>query len=235
MRALVKEKLEVAKGTLLVVFDLQGEEVDFRPGQYFWVELPNRGYDDEKGLRRHISVVTSPTERGVLGLCTRMRDTAFKNTLAELEVGDAVDVEQPKGDWQLPEDTRKHYVFVAGGIGITVFRSMLRYIADTGEPYQVTLVYSNRDRESTPFLDELQGLEAEIAGLRLVLTMTDDEGWDGEARRVSREMLTDHLGDLSEPTYLVAGPPAMVESVVESLADAGLPEDQVLPDRFSGY
>jgi len=235
VRALVKEKLEVAKGTLLVVFDLQGEEVDFRPGQYFWVELPNRGYDDEKGLRRHISVVTSPTERGVLGLCTRMRDTAFKNTLAELEVGDAVDVEQPKGDWQLPEDTRKHYVFVAGGIGITVFRSMLRYIADTGEPYQVTLVYSNRDRESTPFLDELQRLEAEIAGLRLVLTMTDDEGWDGEARRVSREMLTDHLGDLSEPTYLVAGPPAMVESVVESLADAGLPEDQVLPDRFSGY
>jgi ferredoxin-NADP reductase len=235
VRSLVKEKREVAKGTLLVVFDLQGEKVDFRPGQYFWVELPNRGYDDEKGLRRHISVVTSPTERGVLGLCTRMRDTAFKNTLAELEVGDAVDVEQPKGDWQLPEDTRKHYVFVAGGIGITVFRSMLRYIADTGEPYQVTLVYSNRDRESTPFLDELQGLEAEIAGLRLVLTMTDDEGWDGEARRVSREMLTDHLGDLSEPTYLVAGPPAMVESVVESLADAGLPEDQVLPDRFSGY
>jgi len=235
VRALVKEKLEVAKGTLLVVFDLQGEEVDFRPGQYFWVELPNRGYDDEKGLRRHISVVTSPTERGVLGLCTRMRDTAFKNTLAELEVGDAVDVEQPKGDWQLPEDTRKHYVFVAGGIGITVFRSMLRYIADTGEPYQVTLVYSNRDRESTPFLDELQGLEAEIAGLRLVLTMTDDEGWDGESRRVVGEMLADHLDDLSEPTYLVAGPPAMVESVVESLAAAGIPEEQVLPDRFSGY
>ena len=67
MRALVKETREVAQGTLLVLFDLQGEEVDFRPGQYFWVELPDRGYDDEKGLRRHISVVTSPTERGVLG------------------------------------------------------------------------------------------------------------------------------------------------------------------------
>ena len=235
MRALVKEKREVAKGTLLVVFDLQGAEVDFRPGQYFWVELPNRGYGDEKGLRRHISVVTSPTERGVLGLCTRMRDTAFKNTLAELEVGDEVDVEQPKGDWQLPEDTSREYVFVAGGIGITVFRSMLRYIADTGEPYRVTLVYSNRDRESTPFLDELQGLEGRIPGLRLVLTMTEDEGWDGESRRVGGEMLANHLDDLSEPTYLVAGPPAMVESVVESLAAAGIPEEQVLPDRFSGY
>jgi NAD(P)H-flavin reductase len=65
--------------------------------------------------------------------------------------------------------------------------------------------------------------------------MTDDEGWDGESRRVGGEMLADHLDDLSEPTYLVAGPPAMVESVVESLAAAGIPEEQVLPDRFSGY
>src|SRR6187401_792478 len=104
MRALIKEKREVAKGTLLVLFDLQGQEVDFRPGQYFWVELLDPPYDDEKGPRRHISVVTSPTERGVLGLCTRLRDTAFKKTLAELQVGDEVEVEPPKGDWQLPED-----------------------------------------------------------------------------------------------------------------------------------
>jgi ferredoxin-NADP reductase len=235
VRSLIKEKREVAKGTLLVIFDLQGEEVDFRPGQYFWVELPDRGYEDEKGLRRHISVVTSPTERGVLGLCTRMRDTAFKNTLAKLEVGDEVDVEQPKGDWQLPEDTSREYVFVAGGIGITVFHSMLRYIADTGEPYQVTLVYSNRDRESTPFLEELQALEGRIPGFKLVLTMTEDDGWDGETRRVDAEMLRDHLGDLGEQTFLVAGPPPMVEAVVEQLSGAGVPEEHVLPDRFSGY
>ena len=235
MRSLIKEKREVAKGTLLAIFDLQGEEVDFRPGQYFWVELPNRGYDDEKGLRRHISVVTSPTERGVLGLCTRLRDTAFKTTLAELAVGDEVEVEEPKGDYRLPEDTSRDYVFVAGGIGITVFHSMLRYIADTGEPYRVTLVYSNRDRESAPFLDELQELEGRIPGLKLVLTMTEDDGWDGETRRVDAEMLRDHLGDLGAHTFLVAGPPPMVEAVVEQISGAGVPEEQVLPDRFSGY
>ena len=235
MRAVITEKREVAKGTLLVVFDLQGEELDFRPGQYFWVELPDRGHNDDKGLRRHISVVTSPTERGVLGLCTRLRDTAFKQTLAELEVGDEVDVEPPKGDYRLPEDTSKEYVFVAGGIGITVFRSMLRYIADTGEPYRVTLVYSNRDRESTPFLDELVELERTLPGLRLVLTMTEDEGWDDESRRISADMLRDHLGELGSRTYLVAGPPPMVEGVVEELQRAGVPEEQILPDRFSGY
>ena len=234
MRALVKETREVAQGTLFVVFDLQGEEVDFRPGQYFWVELPDRGHEDEKGLRRHISVCTSPTERGVLGLCTRLRDTAFKKTIAELKVGDEVDVEPPKGDYVLPEDTSKSYVFVAGGIGITVFRSMLRYIADTGEPYRVTLVYSNRDRASTPFLDELQQLT--LPDFELVLTMTQDEGWEGESRYISAELLNEHLeGELADHTYLVAGPPAMVEAVTGQLSEAGVPDDQVLPDRFSGY
>lgn len=237
MRASVKESREVARDTLFVVFDLEGETVDFRPGQYFWVELPDRGYEDEKGLRRHISVATSPTEPNVLGLCTRLRDTAFKKTLAELKVGDeVVDVEQPKGDWQLPEDTNREYVFVAGGIGITVFRCMLRYIRDTGEPYRVTLVYSNRDRESTPFLDELVELERSLPNFHLVLTMTDDAGWEGETRYVNGDLLRDHLdGDLGHYTYLVAGPPPMVESVVEQLASVGVPDDRVLPDRFSGY
>src|SRR6185436_6573126 len=115
MRALIKEKREVAKGTLLVLFDLQGAQVDFRPGQYFWVELLDPPYDDEKGPRRHISVVTSPTERGVLGLCTRLRDSAFKRSLVEMPEGAAVDVEQPKGSFVLPEDTSKRFAFIAGG------------------------------------------------------------------------------------------------------------------------
>ncbi len=93
MRSKVKETREVAKGTLLVIFDLLGRDVDFKAGQYFWVELLDPPYQDEKGARRHISVVTSPTERGVLGLCTRLRDSAFKRSLAELEVGDEVEVE----------------------------------------------------------------------------------------------------------------------------------------------
>ena len=235
MRAQIKEKREVARGTLLVIFDVLGAEVDFKPGQYFWVELLDPPYDDEKGPRRHITVVTSPTERGVLGFCTRMRDSAFKRSLSELEVGAEVEVEQPKGDFVLPEDTQQQYVFIAGGIGITVFRCMLRYIADTGKPYKVTLVYSNRDRESTAFLDELQEIEQTVPGVRLVVTMTDDPEWEGETRRIDAEMLRDHLGELEPLTYLVAGPPAMVEAVAEQLSQAGVPEEQVRPSRFSGY
>jgi ferredoxin-NADP reductase len=234
MRATVAETREVAKGTLLVLFAVDGYP-EYRPGNYFWVELPARGHDDEKGLRRHISLVTSPTEQGVVGLATRLRDTAFKQTLAELRVGDEVDVEEPKGSFVLPEDTDADYVFVAGGIGITVFRSMLRYIADTGAPYRVTLVYSNRDRASTAFLGELEELASRIDGMRIVLTMTDDPEWEGDTRRLTADVLDELVGGLEGKTLLIAGPPAMVEDVSGSLLEAGVPEDRVLSNTFSGY
>jgi ferredoxin-NADP reductase len=236
VRALIKEKQEVAKGTLLVTFDLLGEDVEFTPGQYFFVTLPSVGDEDEKGLRRHITVVNSPNEKGVLGFATRMRDSAFKRTLRVLPVGSEVDVEPPKGTFSLPEDTSRPLVFVAGGIGITVFRSMLRYIREDGLPYRVTLIYSNRDRESTAFLDELRELEQTLPDFRLILTMTQDPGWEGETRKVDGEFVNDHVdGDLNGYTFLVAGPPAMAEGVQTALKEAGVDAENVIAERYSGY
>jgi ferredoxin-NADP reductase len=236
MRARIKEEREVAKGTLLVTFDLLGEEVDFSPGQYFFVNLPYVGYQDDKGLRRHITVVTSPNEKGVLGFATRMRDSAFKRSLGELPVGAEVEVESPKGDFVLPENASRPLVFVAGGIGITVFRSMLRYIREERLPYRVTLIYSNRDRESTAFLDELHEFEQALPDFRLILTMTQDPGWKGETRKVDGEFVKDHLDqDLNRYTFLVAGPPAMAEGVQKALQEAGVQDENLIAERYSGY
>jgi ferredoxin-NADP reductase len=236
MRSQIKEKQEVARETLMVVFDLLGEEVDFKAGQYFWVTLPNVGYDDERGLRRHITVVTSPNERGVLGLATRLRDTAFKKTLAELDVGAEVDVEHPKGDFSLPLETARPFVFIAGGIGITVFHCMLHYIVEEGLPHRVTLVYSNRDRESTAFFDELEAMDREHENISVVFVMTDDPEWEGEKRRVDADVLRDHLdGELGDYVHIAAGPPGLVEAMETALKAAGVPEAQVLVQRFAGY
>jgi ferredoxin-NADP reductase len=236
VRARVAEKREVAKGTLLVLFDLLGEEVDFKAGQYFFVNLLDPPYDDDRGPRRHFSVVTSPNEHGMLGFCTRLRDSAFKRSLVELPIGAEVELEEPKGNFLLPEDTTQPYVFLAGGIGITVFRSMLRYIAEEDLPHRVTLIYSNRDRDSTPFLDELSALEQTRGNFQLVLTMTEEPSWSGETRRIGPELLRDHLADdLRSYAYLVAGPPPMVDASVETLHTAGIPEERVSADRFSGY
>jgi ferredoxin-NADP reductase len=236
VRAQIAEKREVAKGTLLVLFDLLGASVSFRPGQYFWVTLLDPPYDDEKGPKRHISVATSPNQHGVLGLCTRLRDSAFKRSLVELPVGTEVEVEEPKGQFVLPDETDPPLVFIAGGIGITVFRSMLLCITESGLPHEVTLVYSNRDRESTAFFDELVELERKHPNVRVIFTMTDDPAWDGETRRIDAQLLRDRLErDLDSYRYLVAGPPPMVEALEQVLAGAGIPADSVSADRFSGY
>ena len=236
VRAKIKEKREVAKGTLLVVFDLLGERFDYRAGQYFWVELLDPPYQDGKGPRRHISAVTSPTEHGVIGLCTRVRDSAFKRSLAELPVGVEVEVEPPRGKFVLPEDASRPLVFVAGGIGITAFRSMLRYIQDEGLPHRVTLIYSNRDRESTPFLDELEEIERSNPRVRLIVTMTDDAHWSGERRRVDASFFRDYLGDgLNASSYMVAGPPGMAAAATEALKTIGVDEHLISTDSFSGY
>jgi ferredoxin-NADP reductase len=236
MRARVKEKREVARETLLVVFDLLGGRVDFRPGQYFFVNLIDPPYADEKGSRRHFSVVTSPNESGVLGFCTRLRDSAFKRSLRELPVGAEVDVEEPQGNFLLPEETDRQYVFIAGGIGITVFRSMLNYIAEEHLSHWVTLFYSSPDQASTAFLDELTQLEQASPNLRLVLTITDDPDWEGETRRINADLLRDQLGDeLDSFSYLVAGPPAMVEAIVAMLQTEGIAKERIRADRFSGY
>ena len=134
VRAKIKEKREVAKGTLLVVFDLLGERFDYRAGQYFWVELLDPPYQDGKGPRRHISAVTSPTEHGVIGLCTRVRDSAFETLARRASGRRGLEVEPPRGKFVLPDDASRPLVFVAGRIGITAFRSMLRYIQGEGPP-----------------------------------------------------------------------------------------------------
>jgi ferredoxin-NADP reductase len=236
MQARIKEKQEIAKGTLFVTVDLLGEEVDFEPGQYFFITLPDVGHHDDRGLRRHITVATSPNEKGVLGFATRMRDSAFKRSLGEIPVGTDVEVEPPKGSFTLPDDPSRPLVFIAGGIGITVFRSMLRYMHEERLPYHVTLIYSNRDSGSTAFLDEVRELEQALPDFRLILTMTQEPGWDGETRKIDAQFVEEKLGeDLDRYTFLVAGPPAMAEGAQKALAEAGVDEENVVAERYSGY
>jgi ferredoxin-NADP reductase len=113
---------------------------------------------------------------------------------------------------------------------------MLRYIHEERVAYRVTLIYSNRDRESTAFLDELRELEQALPDLRLILTMTQDPGWEAETRKVDGEFVKDYLGDdLNQYTFLIAGPPAMAEGMEAALQEAGVRDENLIAERYSGY
>jgi NAD(P)H-flavin reductase len=110
---------------------------------------------------------------------------------------------------------------------------MLRDLAARGEERPVTMFASNETTADAPFLEELRGLALE--GFRLVPTMTDQPGWEGERGRIDAAMLERHLGRLQGPLYYIAGPPGMVRDLRRMLLDAGVPRKDVTVEEFTGY
>jgi ferredoxin-NADP reductase len=235
MRVKIKNKKEIAKNTLLVDFDISEKEISFKPGQYFFITLINPPYTDKKGNQRHFSIVNSPNERGVLTMTTRIRDSAFKRSLFEIPVGAEVEIGIINGSFILPDDESQPIVFIAGGIGITPFISMLRYVSEEDLDYKITLLYSNRDRESTAFLGELKNIAKNNPKFGLVLTMTDDSEWRGEKRRIDAQFIKEYIPEPKSCFYLIAGPPTMVKATHDILSGVGVEQRNIKAEDFSGY
>lgn len=235
MKSTISGRKEVADQTLQVDFDLMGNEVDFEPGQVFHVDLIDPPYQDEKGNHRHFSILNSPNVRGSLSLITRIRDTAFKRSLAEMPLGSEVEISKIGGSFTLPDNRERPLAFVAGGIGITPFVSMSRYIVEEDLDYRVKLLYSNRNRSSSVFIDEFQGYEISNRNFDVILTMTDDPGWPGESRLIDSEFIEDHLEEFDSYVYMVAGPPPMVEAVSREIEKLDIPAGQMVISDFTGY
>jgi ferredoxin-NADP reductase len=207
----------------------------FRAGQAVVLELldPPPG-DGQK--RRTFSLVSAPFER-TLAIATRMRDSAFKRALNALPEGASVKLVGPVGQFTLAD--ARPAVFIAGGIGITPFMSMLRQAAHDGSPQRLVLLYSNRSPEGAAFLDELQALERQNANFRLVATMTEMRNsatkWDGETGLVDAHLIERAVRGLVAPAYYVVGPPGMVVAVVDTLRSAGVSPESILTEEFYGY
>lgn len=234
MKAVIKNKKEIAKDTLCVTFDLLGKEVNFKPGQYFFITIPKLNYDDPRGNIRHFSIVNSPLEKGIIKMATRLREqSGFKKTLRELDKGSEVTIGSVTGDFTLPKDENKELIFIAGGIGITPFISMLNYINQKKLSTKVTLIYSNRNKESTPFFDELKKLEKKNKNIKIIFIMTQDENWKGEKRRIDKELIEDYVKNFENCTFYVAGPPSLNDAVLKTLKELGV--KNIVRENFSGY
>ena len=127
---------------------------------------------DAEGNVRSLSIASAPHE-DTLMVATRMRDTAFKRVLSTMPLGSAVKIEGPSGSLTLHNNVKRTAVFLAGGIGITPFRSVVFRAAKEKLPHRIFLFYSNRRPEDAPFLDELQALERENPNYKLIASMTE--------------------------------------------------------------
>ena len=234
MKAFLKDRKEIADKTFWFKLELE-KPVDFKPGQIFFISLPKLNYSDQTGNTRHFSIVNPSGENSFIEMATRMTGSGFKETLKEIPIGSEVEIGSITGEFVLPEDMKKSLVFIAGGIGITPFMSMLRFVKDEVLPYKITLFYLNKNRESSAFFEELEEMTNENIYFKFIPIMTDDPQWTGEKRRINEEMLKEYLTDLNSYNFFVSGPPPFNQAVSEILKKTQVKKEDIKVENFVGY
>ena len=230
-------RVEVAEGTIAFHFE-KPTGFDFKPGQSADLTLPNPPETDAEGNVRTFSIASAPFEDQLM-FATRMRDTAFKRSLKKMPLGTVVKMDSAMGSFTLHKNSAKPAVFLAGGIGVTPFSSIVRQADHDRAPHKLYLFYSNRRPEDAPFVEVLQNVEKTNPQFRFIATMTEmrrsKKTWNGETGRIDQEMLSKYLNELRGPIYYVAGPPALVSGMRKMLVASGVDEDDIRSDEFSGY
>jgi ferredoxin-NADP reductase len=210
----------------------------FKAGQFIDLTLLGTLHNDLNGLTHTFSIASSPFSAEIL-VATRMRDTPFKRALSDFPLGTEIYIKGPMGSFTLHNNASRPAVFLAGGIGIVPFLSMLSSAAVDKVGHSIFLFYANRYFEDAAFMDDLWDLASSNRNFRFIPTFTRIDagyrGWKGAIGHISEEMLSTHVGDLTRPIFYIAGPPTMVAAARRTLVETGVDEDDIRTEEFAGY
>jgi ferredoxin-NADP reductase len=236
-RIKLKGRRQIAEGTMAFHFE-KPKGFAYKAGQFADFTLINPVETDAEGNIRGFSLASAPYEDFIM-FATRMRDTAFKRVLKTMEPGTEVTLDAPYGSFTLHNDASIPAVFLTGGIGVTPVRSIVLQAAHDKLPHKIFLFDSNKRPEDAAFFDELTEAQNENPNYTFVGTMTRMEktsrAWHGETGYITRAMLQKHIGDLALPIYYIVGPGAMVQAMREILNGAGVKDDNIRTEEFTGY
>jgi ferredoxin-NADP reductase/nitrite reductase/ring-hydroxylating ferredoxin subunit len=235
-----KEKLQ---GTDVMKFRIARGGIDYTAGQYAFFKL-DRISGDAKGPIRHFSIASSPTEQDHILISTRIRDTQYKQKLASLKEGAKILVWGPEGDFVLHDDYSKPAVFLSGGIGVTPFRSMIKYATDKQLPIKITMFDSNKNQQNILYKEEFDRWAEQNKNFKVIYAVTEEEqeainsNWSGERGRIGKLMLERHLskGEIGNAIFYICGPPGMLKAMQELLQkEMQIPKDRFKVEAFTGY
>jgi len=235
------KKENIAKDTWTFYFSREkiNNFYDFFPGQYNRVTLPIEPKDD-MGNNRQFTISSSPTQKDYLTITTRKTEkkSDFKSAFFKLKPGTDIQFFGPLGGFYLREENKIPRVFLAGGIGITPFYSMIRYCADKNLNIPILLIVTFSNVEEVIFYDELSQISKK-SNMKVVYSVTHPEaskmGWGGEMGRISESTIKKYVSDVKASEFMVTGPPPMVDSTVEILQNMHVPEDHLKVEYFTGY
>lgn len=202
----------------------------YKPGQFLFVKFVS---STVSGEWHPFTISSSPTEQQLSITPKALGD--WTSTLTQLMPGDTAYIQAPFGRFSYVQQTpqAKSIVLIAGGIGITPFRSMLRYVADTNSTVNVQLLYGNKSRQDIAFHTELDKIANEHTNIHVTHVLSDDATWAGETGRIDATCITKLIKDLPMHEYFVCGPPPMMKAVLRTLRDLDVPAKQIHSEQFS--
>ncbi len=205
----------------------KGPRFDYKPGQFMFIQLLR----DEKLSSPHpFTISSSPTAENLSITPKKLGD--FTMTIKDTKPGDRAYIDAPYGVFSFLNFAPSELVFIAGGIGITPFMSMLRYIYDHKLDLKVTLFWANRSEKNLCFQKELQTMQKEMSGLKVIPVMSDQPDWAGQKGHIKAQVLTNYLESLDNKEYFVCGPPAMSRAVINELKQLNVPTLKIHSELF---
>ncbi|OGH23616.1 MAG: hypothetical protein A2958_02480 [Candidatus Levybacteria bacterium RIFCSPLOWO2_01_FULL_38_13] len=218
------EKRKEAEGVYSFKFRAE-EEFSWKPGQYMFYTLPNLN-PDERGVTRYFTISSTPFEKNIM-LTTRISSngSSFKKSLNKMQKEDTIEVAGPDGNFVITSPNRS-YIFIAGGIGITPFRSILLDLDYNKLPINVHLLYANRDNNIV-FKDEIESLTARNSNFKIQYFISPI--------RIDEIVLRSLNSELRSPNFFVSGPKLFVQNYSDVLKNIGIEKDRIKLDFFPGY
>ena len=220
----LKKTIKEAPDTHSFIFTVP-KSLRWQAGQYLHYTLPH-AHPDDRGIERWFTNAAAPYEKHVM-ITTRIvpKSSSFKKALQKLQPGDTIAVDGLGGDF-LVDHRYKKFVFIAGGIGITPFRSMLLDLDHRRKPLNIQLLYANRD-QNFPYKKEFEALKQRHPEFRIDYLVSP--------RRLDEKSITGLVPDLKKQLVYVSGPEPMVEALGKILKKLGLPKKHIKSDFFPGY
>ncbi len=217
------DKKELTKDIFEFTFK-QSEKLIFTAGQYLEWTLPHVNADS-RGNRRYFTVASSPTEENLkLSIRVSENGSSFKKALLDMKNGDTISASSLAGDFTLPKSTDEKLLFIAGGIGITPFRSMIQYLCDRGEKRDIVLIYSCRDENSFVYDEIFEEAKYKINLKTIKIT-----------EPITKEMLEDEVGEFKGRDIYISGPGGMVEYCKTLLLSLRVSNSKIHTDYFPGF
>ncbi len=232
----LQKKIKIAPDIVDFVFK-PSQPLAFTPGQYMEFTLDHLR-PDSRGNRRYFTLASSPTEKTIhLGVRFYEKSSSFKRAMYWMDGKTKVIGAQIAGDFTLPSNPKQKLVFLAGGIGITPFRSILKYLLDTQQRRDIVLLYANKSAKEIVYQDVLSAASTKL-GVRVFCTLTDTmsvpRNWTGFVGRINEQMIMQAIPDYAERMYYLSGPPEMVRAYEQVLKRMYIKSSQIKKDFFPG-